>query len=525
MRSDSAASSSPGSQGEKAATGGLGRFGALALAFVWLAATLGLRGLTQPDEGRYIGVSWEMLRSGDWVVPTLAGMPFFHKPPLFYWISAASLSVFGLHDWAGRIPSLLGAFGAAVLMFVFARRWSGATTARATLLVLVTQPAFFIGAQFANLDMLVAGCMSMTVLALAHAVLVIDEGQGNARGWVVGAWAAAALGVLAKGIIGFLLPGLVVFIWLCLLRKPKLLIRLLWWPGPLLFLVVAGPWFVTMQMRFAEFFDYFVIEQHFRRFTGTTFNNVRPFWFYLPVLALITLPWSPWLVKAVRRRSQAAPTPLTRSVRLLMWTWAAVIVVFFSLPSSKLIGYVFAALPPLAWLVAEVAGNGLSKAWRASVALAVVLCLVGVGVAARFQPPDAGPLAAELTAHRRGGEPIVMLDRYIYDLGFKAVLGSPVPVVDDWQNPELALHDNWRKELLDAGRFAPAVASHVLIGEPRLRQIVCHAPVAWLAGAKTAATQHPFLAGIAPVVSSGDVALWKVDGNDPRVVAALNCTE
>ena len=82
----------------------------LALTLCWLGFTAGLRPLLLPDEGRYVGVAWEMLRSGDWLTPTLNGLPFFHKPPLFYWITAASMSVFGLHEWAARLAPVLGAW-------------------------------------------------------------------------------------------------------------------------------------------------------------------------------------------------------------------------------------------------------------------------------------------------------------------------------------------------------------------------------------------------------------------------------
>ncbi|MGA9993178.1 MAG: hypothetical protein WBP86_12700, partial [Thiobacillaceae bacterium] len=72
------------------------------LALAWLALTLGVRPLALPDEGRYVSVAWEMLTSGNWLYPTLDGLPFFHKPPLFYWITAGSLSLFGTHEWASR---------------------------------------------------------------------------------------------------------------------------------------------------------------------------------------------------------------------------------------------------------------------------------------------------------------------------------------------------------------------------------------------------------------------------------------
>ena len=81
---------------------------AFGLSFVWLWITAWARPLSLPDEGRYVGVAWEGLQHGDWLVPTLNGLPFFHKPPLFYWITEASMAIFGPGVWAARAAPLVG---------------------------------------------------------------------------------------------------------------------------------------------------------------------------------------------------------------------------------------------------------------------------------------------------------------------------------------------------------------------------------------------------------------------------------
>jgi 4-amino-4-deoxy-L-arabinose transferase-like glycosyltransferase len=309
---------------------------------------------------------------------------------------------------------------------------------------------------------------------------------------------------------------LTVLVWLFVIRRPGLIRRLLWWPGLVLFLAIAGPWFVAMQLRFPDFFDYFVMEQHFRRFAGSGFNNAHPFWFYVPVLALITLPWSPWLVMAWKRRRGRLPSPPVQASRALMWIWVAVIVGFFSLPSSKLVGYVLGALPPLAWLVADAAfapslpGRHGAAAWRTSGVVAIVACLCAAGALARFQPTSAGPMAAYLVAAKSVAEPVVMLDRYTYDLGFSSRLDEPVQIVSNWRDPAIATRDNWRKEMFDAGRFAPSAASRLLIDKAQLQALVCNTPVTWLVGSKALSGEYPVLNGLSPVSTSGDLALWKV---------------
>ena len=344
----------------------------------WLTFTAWARPLMLPDEGRYVGVAWEMLRSGEWFTPTLNGLPYFHKPPLFYWITAASLWLFGHHEWAARVASLVGAALGATTLYAFTRRWSGDRAARAGLVVLLAQPLWLIAAQFANLDMLVAGCISATIVLLAHAVLLSEHGKPW-RAVLTGAWAMAALGVLAKGLIGFVLPAMVVFTWLVLRRRWRSLFALLWWPGIVVFLALTAPWFAVMQQRFPDFLNYFFVVQHFHRFTQGGFNNVMPFWFYLAVLGVCFLPWLPWITRAVR--PQPSVSDPQQALRLLMLVWPALVVGFFSLPQSKLLGYVLPAVPPLAFIAADgflsqaSLSRGFSRLWHVGAGIGCALTL------------------------------------------------------------------------------------------------------------------------------------------------------
>src|SRR5690606_32478901 len=120
--------------------------------FLWLAATSWTRALILPDEGRYVGVAWNMLSTGEWWTPLLNGLPFFHKPPLFYWITALSLQLFGANEWAGRLSSVLGATLMVVLLFWFLKKFTGGRLAATAAIVLALQPFLFGGAHYANLD-------------------------------------------------------------------------------------------------------------------------------------------------------------------------------------------------------------------------------------------------------------------------------------------------------------------------------------------------------------------------------------
>lgn len=504
---------------------------ALALALAWLAATAWARPLLLPDEGRYVGVAWEMMRSGDWLTPTLNGLPYFHKPPLFYWVTAASMSLLGLNEWAARVAPLLGAAGAAIATYAFVLRWVGTRAAGMTLLALLVQPLFYLGGQFANLDMAVAGCITATVLLLADAALCAERGRPYRRA-LAAAYVMAALGVLAKGLIGMVIPALVILAWLPTLgREPGLraLRALLWLPGMLAFLLLATPWFVAMQWQYPGFLHYFVVVQHIQRFASGAFNNPQPAWFFPAVLLLFTLPWLPWLRPLLAR--QAWSDTLRGPVRRLMLVWLTVVVVFFSLPQSKLIGYVLPAVPPLAALIADGAlglGNASARArrlWWASVALGAVVNLAAVAWLTLHPLHSTRELALVLRAERQAHEPVFMLGEYGFDVPFYARLAAPVGVVDEWSNPELHSRDNWRKELADAGRFAPARAATTLIEPAAWPAALCAAPRSWLIG-PSEGNPAAAVVGISRVVfSRRGTSLWQVDLGEPRVFSALGCAE
>jgi len=501
---------------------------ALALTILWLGFSAWMRPLMLPDEGRYVGVAWEMLRSGDWLTPTLDGLPFFHKPPLFYWITAASLSVFGLHEWAARAAPVLGASLGAFSLYLFMQRWAGERRARLTLVALLAQPLFFIGGQFANLDMLVAGCITATIVLAAQAALSVERGLPY-RSALAGAYAMAAVGVLAKGLIGIVIPALVLLAWLVLQRHWRVLRTLVWWPGLLLFVLVAAPWFVAMQARFPGFLDYFFVVQHFKRFAAAGFNNVQPVWFYPAVLLLLSLPWLPWLYRLRPGTVTVAVDAQARQVRLLMVLWVLLVLLFFSIPKSKLLGYVLPAVPPLAALMAE--GYALSvwpsrraRRWWLATAGATSALSLAVVVGLAIRPPNSlRDLAATLAAQRGPNDAVFMLGKYYYDVPFYARLASANPVVDDWQNAEANTHDNWHKELSDAARFAAPQAARVLVLPTSLPLALCSTPVAWLIGPASAAQQYPALQLTAVTASAQDIRLWRLDTKAAAVFSALGC--
>lgn len=494
----------------------------------WLACTAWMRPLAVPDEGRYAGVAWEMIRSGDWLTPTLNGLPFFHKPPLFYWLTALSIKAFGLTLWAARLASVLGALGGALALYVLVKRWAGARLAGWSTLVLVTQPFWFGGAQYANLDMLVAGCISVAIALAAQAVLAKEAGQPF-RLPLYGAYAFAGLGLLAKGLIGLVLPGAVIVVWLLLSGRWRAVLGLLSLPGLAVLAVVAAPWFVAMQRLYPDFFHYFFVYQHFQRFTQTGFNNMHAWWYYLPLIAGLSLPWGPaWMVAACWP-GQASDKPAApdqgKALRLLMWVWMGVIVVFFSIPASKLPGYVLPALPPLAYLVADALLRRRPQAGlllRALAGLAAVLCVGLIAVAVQYDKQSTRSALPVLQPLLKQGVPLVYVDGFVYDLPFYLGQPGPIPMVSDWADPTLPLHDNDRKELFDAGEFNPMLARQVLVPKADWPRWLCTHPRLAVMAPPDVTRHFPELAWQPPAMKFKLWSLWVLDRDD-LLAKGLHC--
>jgi 4-amino-4-deoxy-L-arabinose transferase-like glycosyltransferase len=516
------------------------------LTFAWLSATTWTRPLFLPDEGRYVGVAWNMLHGHEMLVPLLDGLPFFHKPPLFYWITAFALQVFGPNEWAGRFSSVICATLMAALLFWFLKKHASRSVAAIAAVILVSSPFLFGGAQYANLDMTVAGMITATVILAASTVLRLERGEAY-RGMLTLAYAAAGLGFLAKGLIGIVLPGGIIFFWLVGRRRFDSLKRLFWLPSVAVFFVVSLPWMVWMQWRYPGFFDYYIVYQHFQRFLESGFNNPHPFWFYVPVVIAATLPWSVqlWRLAGKAFWRQASCT----AVDGLMLSWLLVILVFFSIPSSKLVGYVLPLLAPLAYFLAlpfarrfaaedggadtiqrsgpgDEGGTGSSRAVRTFsvyLAISLSLCLVAVIVLVVAPQPSTKGLALKMRSAYNDADRVIMLDRIRYDLGFYLRTAKPAAIVTDWNDPEVKTADTWRKEIYDAAQFDPQQAASLLVNPQDLLPGLCagHDAAIWLVGDRNSGKHYAFLAGLAPYAEDGKLRAWRI----PAGARPAFCTE
>lgn len=315
------------------------------IAVAWLGG-IEQRGLFFPDEGRYAEIPREMTASGDWVTPRLNGLKYFEKPPLQYWLTAGAFTAFGEDEWTARIaPVILGLASLLMMGFVGWRLW-GHSAGAVTGLVLGSSWAYFLSGQFLTLDMTFSACLAFGLGAFLLAQRADAFPQARFR-WMCAAWVAIAFGVLAKGLAALVLPALALGAYSALARDIRVWGKLHLTAGLAILLAIALPWFLLVQQRNPEFFDFFVVREHLQRFSESGHNRPGAWWYYVPILLLGFMPWTPAIV---HRLAQSPNTPRSGSFRpeLFCIAWIVAIVVFFSVSRSKLPAYVVPVFPALA---------------------------------------------------------------------------------------------------------------------------------------------------------------------------------
>jgi 4-amino-4-deoxy-L-arabinose transferase-like glycosyltransferase len=263
------------------------------LAAVFLAVWFGnldYRKLIRPDEGRYAEISREMAVTGDWITPRLNGIKYFEKPPLQYWATAAAYRTFGEHEWTARLWSAITGFLGILLVLFAGRSLFGIATGFYASLILASSAGYVATAHFNALDMGLAFFLTATLLAYLLAQRPEATPLAN-RLWTLAAWAAAALAVLSKGLIGIVVPAAVLAIYVVLQRDFARLRGLHWGMGITVFLLIAAPWFVLVQLANPEFARFFFVHEHFERFLTTVHRRVEPWWIFFPILAIGMVPW------------------------------------------------------------------------------------------------------------------------------------------------------------------------------------------------------------------------------------------
>src|SRR6185437_10455668 len=306
----------------------------------------------------YAEVPREMLASHDFVTPELNGAHYFEKPPLLYWTNALSMRAFGLTAYAARLPTRLAALGTAELLVVELETPELPGWGLWAALILLSAPLSFVLGRYNLTDGILTLALTGAFFALRR-FLAAGERGARATGALATLGACVALAMLAKGLIGIVFPGLVLLVWAAVTGRWRRVGDALWSPAPIVFLVLAAPWFVLVQHANPAF---------------------GPIFFFVAAFIAGFVPWTFVTPRAVRQtmdawRARAAAHPDA----LFFAVWFCVVLVFFSLSRSKLLPYILPAFPAAAALVARAVLTRTDSVRRALVVHAVTVTIVAIG--------------------------------------------------------------------------------------------------------------------------------------------------
>ena len=362
---------------------------------------LGAHDLWDPNEPLYGQAVVEMDGRQDWLIPTVNGEAFPEKPILYFWLALAAAKLFGgVSEFTLRLPSALAGVGGVLLVYLLVLPYTDRTRARIAAALTATTYIFFWTARLVQMDLLLTVCCLAAVLSISR---VLDHGFDPRIGWSA-AGLASAMGVLTKGPVGLIVPGLVVLGYAVATRRGRRLLDSAVVPGAMAFLLASAPWFVALWARGeSEFLRELLYRQNFERFVAP-WDHQTPWWYFLREFWIDMAPWSFFvpLSVALPARDESA-----RRLDRLAWTWIVVVIVFFSLSASKRSPYIMSVAPAAAILVSGLAerwmrghlGSLRLRACSALTGLFGLLLVAGAVVAYRRLPdfPELGP-AGPVTA-------------------------------------------------------------------------------------------------------------------------------
>lgn len=316
---------------------------------------LGAFGLVGADEPRYAQIAREMFARHDWIVPTLNGQPWLEKPVLLYWKMMNSYAVFGVSDWAARVPSATHALGLVLVIFFFVRRFRPGAELNAALITASSAAVIAFG-RAASTDMVLSAPFAVAMLAwwAWH--------ETGRKLWLGFFYALLAVGTLAKGPVAPAFALLIVGLYALARRDKRVLINSLWWPGFLLFFAIAFPWYIAVQVKVPQFLRFFFLEQNLERFSTNIYHHAQPFWYYVPVFFLSMVPWALFTIAALssagkagirRWRMNDQASSNNEWLEIFLVIWIVVPIIFFSISRSKLPGYILPSIPAAAVLTAN----------------------------------------------------------------------------------------------------------------------------------------------------------------------------
>jgi 4-amino-4-deoxy-L-arabinose transferase-like glycosyltransferase len=352
--------------------------------FSWLLAiacglmlfvSLGSAALFDPDEGRNAERAREILLLHDWAVPHENFLPALDKPVFFYWLIALSYKLFGVSEWSARLPSALAAFACLIVLYRFARSQRGQSEGLASLLILATSLQFFLFARIVIFDMVLTLFIAIALFEFYRAASTEDQRERRWRCLIM--YAAMGLATLVKGPVGVALPAVIIFAFLLIERRWRLLGQIHLAGGAVLFCAIVIPAYLWAESESPGYLRYFLWEENVLRFFTPRFQRTEPWYYYAAVLTVGFLPWSVLIPSWIKAHWNSKLGGLDRF--LLLWIFVPLL--FFSLSDSKMPQYLLPIFPPLAILLAErllemIETRGIASSWQLGLPLLMTLGVI-----------------------------------------------------------------------------------------------------------------------------------------------------
>ncbi len=358
--------------------------------------------LVGPDEPRYAHVAREMFERGDWVTPTLGGANWFEKPALLYWLQIVGYKIFGVSEFSARFGSAVFGLLTVFSLWILGRSLAAEGTkkngesenkknfsenfisftkndfANWLALIAASSIGLIVFSRGASFDIILTFPLTASLVAF----FIFDQSKNKSLTTyhlpLTTFYFFIGISLLAKGLVGIVFPlAIVAFYYVLSLKLPSktFIVSLVW--GTILSLLIASIWYVPMYLAHGfTFIDEFFIQHHFARYTSNKYSHPQPFYFFLWVLPLMTLPWLPFFLASIwnfvtvqsskfKVQSQSSDFLFSTSpLFLFSFSWLLIPLIFFSFSGSKLPGYILPALPAALILIAIYVWHFVQKSYK-----------------------------------------------------------------------------------------------------------------------------------------------------------------
>ncbi len=316
---------------------------------IFFGLTLGRYPLAAPDSARYAEIPREMVVSGDYITPHLNGVKYFEKPPLFYWMQALAIKLFGANEVSVSIVNALMTLGTILLVYLASYSFYGRLAGILGAMVYATCALVFALTRVITLDVtltfFLTGMLTMFLLAIEEA---LDKRR---RLFLSASYFFMGCAVMTKGLVGLIFPGIIFILWLSINGDWRNLRNYYLADGIFIFLLVTLPWHILVQIKNPEFFRFYFIEQHFLRYF-TSYAQRGQGWWFLPTLLLVGFyPWTVFLPQALFSSIEGRRKHPHAKQTFLLLLWSVTIYIFYTFSNSKLIPYILPIYPSLAILM------------------------------------------------------------------------------------------------------------------------------------------------------------------------------